>query len=192
MPFLDLFLVRAGHHAGFLVIADALLEEVCLSGQGDGFHEIERVGHFVEFLIAEGQEQTIGDELDVLFHERGVHAQQRAGQRLRQELLLDGDGLGDDVLHGLLARAVVQVGEKQAGEVGVHAFVAGDELVGEGESGHEAAFLEPEDGGEGAAEEDAFDRGEGDEALRKGGVLIGYPFESPVGLFSDAGDCGTR
>ena len=84
------------------------------------------------------------------------------------------------------------MGEEQAGEVGVHAFVAGDELVGEGESGHEAAFLEPEDGGEGAAEEDAFDRGEGDEALRKSGVLICYPFESPVGLFSDAGDCDTR
>ena len=84
------------------------------------------------------------------------------------------------------------MGEEQAGEVGVHAFIAGDELVGEGESGHEAAFLEPEDGGERAAEEDAFDRGEGDEALRKGGILIGYPFESPVGLFPDARDCETR
>lgn len=31
----DLFLVRAGHHAGFLVVADALLEEVGLAGQGD-------------------------------------------------------------------------------------------------------------------------------------------------------------
>lgn len=105
----DLLLVRAGHDAGFLVVADALFEEVGLAGQGDGFHEVERVGRFVVFLIAEGQEEAVGDELDVLFHEGGVHAQQRAGQRFCQELLLDGDGLGDDVLHGLLAWAVVQM-----------------------------------------------------------------------------------
>lgn len=60
-------------------------------------------------MIAEGQEEAVGDELDILFHERGVHAQQRTGQRICQELLLDGHGLSDDVLHGLLAWAVVQV-----------------------------------------------------------------------------------
>ncbi len=58
----------------------------------------------------------------------------------------------------------------------MHALVAGDEFVGEGETGHEAAFFEPEDGGEGAAEEDAFDGGEGDEALREGGVFVSNPF----------------
>ena len=66
--------------------------------------------------------------------------------------------------------------EEEAGEVGVHAFVAGDELVGEGEAGHEPALLEPEDGGEGPAEEDAFHGGEGHEALGKGGVLVRDPF----------------
>lgn len=111
LPLDDLFLVRAGHDAGFLVVADALLEEVGLAGQRDGFHKVERVGRFVEFLVPERQEETVGDELDVLFHEVGVHAEQRARQRLCQELLLDGHGLGDDVLHGLLAGAVVQVGE---------------------------------------------------------------------------------
>ena len=80
------------------------------------------------------------------------------------------------------------MGEEQAGEIGVHAFVAGDELVGECETGHEAAFFEPEDGGEGAAEEDAFDGGEGDEALGEGGVFVGDPFEGPVGFFADARD----
>ncbi len=54
---------------------------------------------------------------------------------------------------------------QQAGEVAVQALVAADELVGEGEAGHEAALLEPEDGAEGAAEEDALHGGEGDEAL---------------------------
>ena len=60
------------------------------------------------------------------------------------------------------------MGEEQTREICVHAFVAGDELVGKCETGHETAFLEPEDGGEGAAEEDTFDGGEGDETLSEG------------------------
>ena len=80
------------------------------------------------------------------------------------------------------------MGEEQAGEICVHAFVAGDELVGECETGHETTFLEPEDGGEGAAEEDTFDGGEGDEALSEGGVLVCDPFEGPVGFLANAGD----
>jgi len=80
------------------------------------------------------------------------------------------------------------VGEEEAGEVGVEAFVAGYELVGEGEAGHETAFFEPEDAGEGAGEEDAFDGGEGDEALGEGGGFILDPFDGPVGFFADAGD----
>lgn len=74
----------------------------------------------------------------------------------------------------------------------MHALVTGDELVGEGEAGHQTAFLEPEDGGEGAAEEDAFDGGEGDESLREGGVLVCNPFQGPIGLLPNARDCGTR
>nr|CAD1826466.1 unnamed protein product [Ananas comosus var. bracteatus] len=61
-------------------------------------------------------------------------------------------------------------GVEEASEVAVEALVAGDELVGEGEPGHEATLLEPEDGSAGAGEE-ALDAGEGDEALgeRAGG-----------------------
>lgn len=176
LPLPSILFIRARHHPRLLIIADALLEEIGLAGQRNGLHKVERVRRLIVFLVPEREEQPIGHELDVLLHEVGVHAQQRAGQGLGQELLLDGDGLGDDVLHGLLRGAVVEVREEEAGEVGVHAFVAGDELVGEGEAGHEAALLEPEDGGEGAAEEDAFDGGEGDEALREGGVLVRDPF----------------
>ena len=70
----------------------------------------------------------------------------------------------------------------------MHALVARDEFVGEGKAGHETSLLEPEDGGEGAREEDAFDRCEGDEATREGRVLVGDPSKSPVGFLADAGD----
>ena len=78
--------------------------------------------------------------------------------------------------------------EQKAGEVGVETLVAGDELVGEGETGHETALLEPEDGGESTAEEDTLDGSKGDETLSKGGALVGDPTKSPVGLLADARD----
>lgn len=57
-----------------------------------------------------------------------------------------------------------------AGEVSVQSFVARDELVAERQARHQSALLEPEDGAEATAEEDALDRGEGDEA--RGEALI--------------------
>ena len=59
---------------------------------------------------------------------------------------------------------------QQAGEVAVEALVARDELVGEGEAVHEAALLEPEDGAEGAAEEDALHAPPGHQPRRERGV----------------------
>ena len=70
----------------------------------------------------------------------------------------------------------------------MHAFITADELVGEGESGHEATLLEPEDRGKRSREEDTLDGGEGDETLAKGGLLIRDPSKSPVGLLLDAGN----
>ncbi len=44
-------------------------------------------------------------------------------------------------------------------------LVAGDKLVGEGQPGHQAALLEPEDGGKRAGEENALNARERNEAL---------------------------
>ena len=64
-------------------------------------------------------------------------------------------------------------------------LVPGDELVAEGEAGHQAALLQPEDGGEGAGEEDSFDGGESDDALGVRGVVSVDPRQSPVSLLFD-------
>jgi hypothetical protein len=40
-------LLGAGHDAGLLVLADALLEEVGLASEGDVLHEVEGVGRLV-------------------------------------------------------------------------------------------------------------------------------------------------
>jgi len=70
----------------------------------------------------------------------------------------------------------------------VHALVAGDELVGEGETRHETTLLQPEDGGKGTGEEDTLDSSKGNKAESKCGGLIRDPTKSPVGLAADTRD----
>jgi hypothetical protein len=65
-----------------------------------------------------------------------------------EELLLNLDCLLDDLIDGLGVGPSAEVREEEAGKVGVETLITRDELVGEGESGHETALLEPEDGGE--------------------------------------------
>lgn len=119
--------------------------------------------------VTQSHQETIGHKLDVLLHELGVHTNQHHGQGIRQELLLDSHSFSDDGVDTLLVgTGVLEEGEEEAGEIGVKTFVAGDQFVGEGEAGHETAFLEPEDGGEGTGEEDSFNGGECDEAFGEG------------------------
>lgn len=181
-------LLGAVHDTGLLVLADTLLEEVGLAAEGDVLHEVEGVGGAVNLVVPEGDKETVSDELDVLLHEVRVHAEQGAGKSLGEELLLNGDGIADDVLDELLAGSVVEVREQKAGKVGVETLITGDELVGEGETRHEAALLEPEYGGESTTEEDTLNSSEGNKALGEGGILVGDPPKGPVGLLADAGN----
>ena len=58
------------------------------------------------------------------------------------------DSFFDDLLDPRLGRLVLQVVEHEAGEVGVEALVTGDQFVAEGQAGHQATLLQPEDSGE--------------------------------------------
>lgn len=116
-----------------------------LSLERDQVHEVEGVLDVVDFGVAEGDEEAVGDKLDVLAHEGGVHSDEGDGESLGEELLLNLDGLANDHLDGVGMRATLEVGEHEAGEVGVKSLVTRDELVGEGESGHKSTLLEPED-----------------------------------------------
>lgn len=63
---------------------------------------------------------------------------------------------------------------QQARKVAVQALVARDELVGEGEPVHQAALLEPEDGAEGAREEDALYARPRHQPLREGRLAAAH------------------
>jgi hypothetical protein len=141
---LDLLLC-AGHDASLLVVADTLFEEIGLSSQGDVLHKVKGIGGIVKLAVAKSNEKTISTELDVLAHQLRVHSEKSTWQGITQELLLNGDGLGNDCLDSLLARAVVEMREQETSKVCMHALVSGDELIGEGQAWHQTSLLEPED-----------------------------------------------
>jgi len=142
----------------------------------------------IVFLVSESEEKSIGDKLDILFHELGIDAQQRAWKTVSQETLFDSDCFRDDVLNDLFAGSFAEVTEEETCKVRVETFVSGDEFVGKGQAGHETTFLEPEDGGEGSGEEDPFNGGKSYETFCECGVLICDPTEGPFCFGLDAGN----
>jgi hypothetical protein len=178
----------AGRHAGLLVLADLLLKEVRLALKGDHLHEVEGVLGAEDRLVAEGDQEAVCNELDVLRHQLRVHANQTHGERVADELLLDRHGVADDLADALLTQLVHEVLLVQhARKVGVEALVARDQLVGEGQAGHQTTFLHPKDRAEAAGEKDALHRGERDQALGEGGRRLDPP-HGPLRLALDAGD----
>jgi|SRR5690242_10935852 len=183
-----LLLLCARHDTSLLVVTNPFLEEVGLASQRDILHEVEGVGSVVALRVAKGQQQAVGNKLDVLAHKSGVHAEQSARKSVRQELLLNCDSFSDDSLYGLFARAIVQQREEEAGKVCMHALIAGNEFVGECKTGHQAALLQPKDGCERATEEDTLDGSERHEAVGEGRILVRDPSQSPVSFLTDAGN----
>jgi len=170
------------------VIRHTLLEEVGLSLKRDHVHEVEGVGGIVDLLIAKSNEQTVSDELDVLAHELGVHADEGDGEGISQELLFDDDGLLYNLLQEFGVGPPPEMTKQETSEVGVHTLITADQLIGEGETGHESAFLQPEDGSERSGEEDTLDGGECDKTFTEGGTIISNVAKSPISLPLDAGD----
>lgn len=76
---------------------------------------------------------------------------------------------------------------QQAGKVGVQALISCDELIAEGESGHESSLLQPKNSTEAPWEEDAFNGCKCDESLPKTAIWVD-PLEGPLGFGADAGD----
>lgn len=167
---------------GLLIITDTFLKEVGLSLEADELHEVKGVLGLVVLLTAEGDQETVSDKLNVLLHHGAIHADEGTREGLSQELLLDDDGFGDDAKDGLAGGLTLEMLDQETGKVGVETFVTADELVGEGETGHQATLLEPKDGSKGTGEEDTLNSSKGNETLTKGGVVIADPSESPIGL----------
>ena len=55
------------------VVGYTLLEEISLALERDHIHKVEGVRHVVHFVVAKSHEESVGNKLDVLTHELGVH-----------------------------------------------------------------------------------------------------------------------
>jgi len=173
------------HDTSTLVVRDTLLEEVGLALEGDHVHEVEGVGDLVVLLATQGDQKTVSNEFNVLAHEDGVHANESNRQSITQELLFNLNSFHDDHLDALLARLVAEETEEKAGKVSVQTFITRDKFVGEGQARHKTTLLEPEDGGEGAREEDTLDSSKSNQTFSKG-VVARDPLESPGSLLGNA------
>ena len=164
-----------------LVFSDALLEEVGLALQGDHLHPIEGVGRVEDLAVSQGRQQAICDELDVLGHQVLIHSDQIAGESPADELPLHLDCATDHLVNDVFWELMLQHAVEQARKVRVEALIAGDELVGEGQARHQAALLQPEEGAEAAAEEDALHSGKSHQALSEAALTI-HPLHGPQSL----------
>lgn len=173
-----------------------------LAHPGEGVH-----GAGVFFLQADLGQAAVGDELEVVLHHRGIHAEYAAGHGVAGvfdfQLGALQDHLGGFVLHG----GIPQVGvfdldlvDHVDAEVQVHGLVTQDVLELLGDAGHLVAAAHGEDLGEAAVEEDAFQHAVvGDQVAQQ--LLVRFDragvegrvgdgagvLEAPGGLFRDAG-----
>ena len=98
------------------------------------------------------------------------------------------DGLADDGGHAVRGEFVAEVlGVQERAKVLVQALVAADQFVGERETGHQAALLEPENRAKGSRKQEALDAHEGHEALGERPRFV-HPLERPLRLLLDAGN----
>lgn len=64
----------------FGVCRDSRLEKVGLALEGDHLHKVEGVGRVPNLLVTQSNKKTVGDKLNVLAHELGIHTDKRDGE----------------------------------------------------------------------------------------------------------------
>mmetsp|Transcript_35383 Transcript_35383/g.88767 ORF Transcript_35383/g.88767 Transcript_35383/m.88767 type:complete len:281 (-) Transcript_35383:694-1536(-) len=177
--------VDAVHDTRALVLTHAALKEIGLPLEGDELHPIKGIGGMVQLLAAKGQQQTVGNKLDVARHHVCIHPHQRARQRIAHKLALQVHCLAHDLPHDLLVQLVVQQGVQVARKVGVETLISADELVGERQPRHQPAFLQPEYRAETARKVDPLDACKCHHTVSKAARRVD-PTDGPLRLFCNA------
>ena len=111
-----------------------------------------------------------------------------ARECFRNELLLNLHGFTNDFMHLGSWYFLLNFFIESTGKVGMKTLITCNEFIRGGQTRHDAALLQPINGTEGSAEEDAFHHRKGDQTSGK--VLCsGFnPLLSPLCLQSDTGN----
>jgi hypothetical protein len=159
--------------------------------EADHFHPFKQIADIVVSLVAKGNQESVGAELDVVTHHGRVHPNEFDGESINNKFHFDVDRAADDSGVACCRKVVDQFGVEEACKiaVAVESFVTADQFVAEAEARHESALFEPEYGAERAREENAFDSGKCNHTFSKTGIGGVAPFESPVGFALDKSYC---
>ena len=91
-------LFRWDANSAFGILTYSLFKKVCFALEGYHFYPGERVGNMVGFWLFKSGEKAIGTEFDVLGHHVCVHADEGDGEGLSDELNLDINRFGNDLV----------------------------------------------------------------------------------------------
>merc|ERR1719509_668076 len=175
----------SSHNSHFLILPDPFFKEVSFALQRNGFHEVEWIDNVVSLGTVQLHQEPVRHKHDVLDHQLIVHSNQSHGKSFSQELTLNVHSILDNLQHSLLSWFVDQMFEEKTSKVSVKSFISGDQLIGEGESGHQTSLLQPENGSKTSTEEDPLHRRKGNKPLSIGGIACIYPPQSPLCLLLD-------
>ncbi len=69
-------------YPGFRIFSDAFFEEIHFSLEADHFHPFKRIADFVVSMVAKGNQDSVGAELDVVTHHGRVHSNEFDGESI--------------------------------------------------------------------------------------------------------------
>ncbi len=85
-------------------------KEICFPLEADHFHPFEWVANFLVSLVAEGNQELVGAELDVVTHHGRVHPNEFNGEGINNKFHFNVDHAADDVGDACFRKAVDQFG----------------------------------------------------------------------------------
>merc|ERR1711957_415375 len=180
-PATPLFVLPGRHHAGLLILTHTLLEEVSLPLQRDQLHPVERIRGIEKLRVTKSGEQSVRDKLDVSRHELAVHTDEVARQCFTDEAAFDFHGTADNTMYHILGKFILKHTVQQTCKFCMQTLIARDELVRKGKSRHQATFLQPINGTEGAAEKNTLHSSKGHDTFSET-VFHVHPLYCPLCL----------
>lgn len=145
-------------------------------------HKVKRILHVVNFLLSKRHHKSIGNKLNVDFHEISVHANQVDGKCFGGEFHFNLHRFRNNQLHRLRTRSILQLWKQQTRKVAVEPLVSTDQLIRECQPRHLGTLFKPENGREWSGEEDALDSSKSNKSFPKSGSVIWDPANGPVCL----------
>ncbi len=124
-----------------LNILHIFFEEIPFPWEADHFHPIKWVANFVVSLSAEGNQELVGAELDVVAHHGQVQPNELDKEGIDNEFHFNVNCTADDVDDACFRKTVDQFGIEEAHEVAVEPFITTDEFVAKAEARHESALF---------------------------------------------------